>query len=119
MPYALCYFLIISDKGSCSLQENKKGSLKIARRKETGKNSDESVSKVGFLRSANVGISSCNPQGANLAEHARFQLIIDGRILYSFADHAWPTFPVVLYSRPTPVSLKGTLFIPAIQKHSL
>ena len=57
MPYALCYFLIISDKGSCKLQKRKKRTLKIARRKETGKISDESPSKVGFLGSANVRLS--------------------------------------------------------------
>jgi len=58
MLYALWYFLILSARGSCKLQEMKKRALKIARRKETGKISDESPSKVGLLGSANANISS-------------------------------------------------------------
>jgi hypothetical protein len=56
MPYALCYFLIRSNKGHCKLQKIEKRTLKFARPKETGKISDESPSKVGFLGSANVSI---------------------------------------------------------------
>jgi hypothetical protein len=41
------------------LQKIKKRTLKIARRKETGKISDESPSKIGFLGSATVSISFC------------------------------------------------------------
>jgi hypothetical protein len=42
----------------CKLQKIKKRTLKIARLRKTGKNSDESPPKVGFLRSANNSIFS-------------------------------------------------------------
>jgi hypothetical protein len=81
MPYALCYFLTISDNGGCKLQKRKKRSLKIARRKETGKISDESPSKVGFLGSTNVSISSCNGDFTLLSHNASFQMEIDKLIV--------------------------------------
>jgi hypothetical protein len=52
----ICFF----DDEFCKLQKIMKITLKIARRKETGKISAESHLKVGFLGSANVSISSGN-----------------------------------------------------------
>ncbi len=53
-----CHSNLFFDDEFCKLQKIKKRTLKIARRKETGKISAESPSRVGFLGSANVSISS-------------------------------------------------------------
>lgn len=60
--------------------------MKIASRKETGKISDESPSKIGFLGSANVSISSWNVVFTFLFHIATFQMEINNlcRNLYQY-----------------------------------
>ena len=70
------YSNLFFDDEFCKLQKIKKRTLKIARRKETGKISDESFSQIRFLGSENVSISFCSRCLIDFDRDARFRLVI-------------------------------------------